>query len=277
MSRQSRTLITLVTALSLVSPGLLGAEERPVLELSLEEAVQRAMENNVDIAVDRFSPEDAASTVKQAEGAYDPFFTTALVQNSSTQPQANVFTGGEKVETDTTVFNFGVTQAIKTGGSLELSFDNRRSDTTSVFTTFNPSFSSDFTATFSQPLLRNRGIDNNRLQLKVAKNNQKVSDIQFRQTVINTLANVKNRYYDLLLAIDNLEAQRKSLALAQKLLEENRIKVRVGTLAPLDVVAAESEVANTLLLAITAAPEAIAPAINNRRSIIYSPLSSWML
>jgi len=62
MSRQSRTLITLVTALSLVSPGLLGAEERPVLELSLEEAVQRAMENNVDIAVERFSPEDAASS-----------------------------------------------------------------------------------------------------------------------------------------------------------------------------------------------------------------------
>src|SRR6185503_11742261 len=70
------------------------------------------------------------------------------------------------------------------------------------------------------------------------------SDVQFRQTVVNTLANVKNLYYDLLYSIDNLEAQRKSLALAERFLEENQIKVRVGTLAPLDVVAAESEKAS---------------------------------
>ena len=68
--------------------------------------------------------------------------------------------------------------------------------------------------------------------------------MQFRQTVVNTLANVKHLYYDLLYAIDNLEAQRKSLALADRFLEENQIKVRVGTLAPLDVVAAESEMAS---------------------------------
>ena len=83
-----------------------------------------------------------------------------------------------------------------------------------------------------------------RLQLKIAKNNRQISDVQFQQTVENTVAGVKQMYYDLLYAIDNLEAQRKSLSLAQKLVGENRIKVRVGTMAPLDVVEAESEQAS---------------------------------
>jgi outer membrane protein TolC len=94
-----------------------------------------------------------------------------------------------------------------------------------------------------QPLLRNFSIDRNRQQIKVAKRNREISDVQFRETVINTVAGVKQLYYDLIFSLDNLEAQRKSLALASKLLEENQIKVRVGTMAPLDVVAAESEVA----------------------------------
>ena len=72
----------------------------------------------------------------------------------------------------------------------------------------------------------------------MAKRNREISDVQFRQTVINTVAGVKQLYYDLIFALDNLEAQRKSLALAKKLLDENQIKVRVGTMAPLDVVAA---------------------------------------
>ncbi|HET8646674.1 MAG TPA: TolC family protein, partial [Vicinamibacteria bacterium] len=108
---------------------------------------------------------------------------------------------------------------------------------------FNPSFSSGFTITATQPLLRNLKIDAPRQQLRVARRNQEISETQFRQTVLNTVAGIKQLYYDLIYAIDNLEAQRKSLALAQKFLDENQIKVKVGTMAPLDVVAAESEVA----------------------------------
>ena len=66
--------------------------------------------------------------------------------------------------------------------------------------------------------MRDFKIDSNRYQIKVAKKNREISDVQFHQTVVNTVANVKNLYYDLLYAIDNLEAQRKSLALASKLL-----------------------------------------------------------
>jgi outer membrane protein TolC len=216
----------------------------PVLQLTLEEAVKRAMDNNVDIAVQRYSPQDSELAIKQAKGAYDPLLTSTLSKNSQTDPARNAFSGGEKVDTDTSIFNFGAFQYIPTGGNLRLDFNNNKTDTNSVFTTFNPSFGSSLNANLAQPLLRDFKIDFNRRQIIVAKKNREISDVEFRQTVVNTLANVKNLYYDLLYSMDNLEVQRKSLALADRFLEENQIKVRVGTLAPLDVVAAESEKAS---------------------------------
>ena len=129
------------------------------------------------------------------------------------------------------------------GGEFGLTFNNNKSDTNSVFSTFNPSYNSGLTLSASQPLFKNLRMDAPRRQLLVSKKNREISDVQFRQTVVNVLAAVKAQYYELLFAIDNLEASRKSLALAQKLLNENQIKVRVGTMAPLDVVQAQSEVA----------------------------------
>jgi outer membrane protein TolC len=220
------------------------ADTGPVLQLTLEDAVKRAMDNNVDIAVQRYSPQDSELAIKQAKGAYDPLLTSTVNFSSSTEPASNAFSGGETVETDTTIWDFGAFQYLPTGGNLRLDFNNNKTDTNNVFASFNPSFGSSLNANLAQPLLRDFKIDFNRRQIMVAKKNREISDVDFRQTVVNTLANVKNLYYDLLYSIDNLEAQRKSLALAERFLEENQIKVRVGTLAPLDVVAAESEKAS---------------------------------
>jgi outer membrane protein TolC len=242
MSGQSR-IPSLIIALSLVLPGALAAEERPVLELSLEEAVARAMENNVDIEVERFGPQASEFSVTQAEGFYDPSLDAFSNWVDRTTPQSSAFTGGAEVQTKSFNFNFGASQSLKTGGELSLSFDNSRQDTDSIFTTFNPSYNSTITAQFVQPLLKNRKIDVGRNEIRVAKKNKQISDVQFRQQVVNIRADVQKRYYDVIAAIDNLATSKKSLELAKKLLQENQIKVRVGTLAPLDVVEAESEVA----------------------------------
>jgi outer membrane protein len=220
------------------------SEAGPVLQVTLDDVVKRAMENNVDISVARYTPQESELAIKQAKGVYDPLLTSSFNNNSQTDPARNAFSGGEKVDTDTFNFNFGGFQSLPTGGTARLDFNNSRTNTNNLFSSFNPSFGSSLNANVSQPLLRDFRIDANRLQITVAKKNREISDVQFRQTVVNTLANVKNLYYDLLYSIDNLEAQRKSLALAQRFLEENEIKVRVGTLAPLDVVAAESEKAS---------------------------------
>jgi len=229
------------TPTTLASPA---PDGRPALELSLDDAVKRTLENNADIAVERYNPEDSDYTVRQLKGYYEPYVISTVGQRSNTQPASNAFAGAAAPQTKTLTYNFGAFQSLPTGGTFEVDFNNNRQTTNSVFSAFNPSFGSNFNLSLSQPLLRNFSIDSTRYQIKVAKKNQEISDVQFRQSVVNTVANVKSAYYDLIYALDNLEAQRSSLGLAQQLLEENRIKVRVGTMAPLDVVAAQSEVAS---------------------------------
>jgi outer membrane protein len=242
MRRQTRVLVAVALALTLPRPGL--AAERPVLELSLDDAVKRALDNNLDIAVDRYNPAAGAEGVRQALGAYDPFLTGVLSTGSQQSPATHAFNGGTQVTTDTQIWNFGVTQYLPSGGSFNITFNSNKSNTNSVFTTFNPTYTSFFSLNLTQPLLRNLKLDSSREQIKVAKKNRDISDVQFRQTVINTVASTKQGYYDLIAAIDNLDAQQKSSELAKKLLNENQIKVRVGTLAPLDVVSAQAEVAS---------------------------------
>jgi len=242
MRRRTRVLVAVAVALILPRPSL--AEERPVLELSLEDAVKRALDNNLDIAVDRFNPTVGAEGVRQALGAYDPFLSGTLSTASQKSPATSAFSGGVKVTTDTQLWNFGVNQYLPTGGTFNITFNSNKTDTNSVFTTFNPTYTSFFSLNLTQPLLRNLKLDSAREGIRVAKKSREISDVQFRQTVINTVASTKQGYYDLIAAIDNLDAQQKSLDLAKKLLNENEIKVRVGTLAPLDVVSAQAEVAS---------------------------------
>jgi outer membrane protein len=242
MRQQTRVLVAVALALTLPRPGL--AAERPVLELSLDDAVKRALDNNLDIAVDRFNPTVGAEGVRQALGAYDPFLSGTLSTASQKSPATSAFSGGVKVTTDTQLWNFGVNQYLPTGGTFNITFNSNKSDTNSVFTTFNPTYTSFFSLNLTQPLVRNLRLDSAREGIRVAKKSREISDVQFRQTVINTVASTKQGYYDLIAAIDNLDAQQKSFDLAKKLLNENEIKVRVGTLAPLDVVSAQAEVAS---------------------------------
>lgn len=220
------------------------APTRPVLELTLDEVVKRALENNVAIASQRYEPELSAQSVRSAAGVYDPLLSSTVSRTKRTSQGTSSLSGGDQIEDTNFVYNFGVSQLFKTGAQVDLAFDNSRETTSNVFTSRNPTFSSNLQAALTQPLLKNFSIDSFRQNLRVARKNREISDVQFKQTVANTIAGVKRLYYDLLATIDNLDAQRKSLDLAKKLLNENQIKVRVGTMAPLDVVAAESEVAS---------------------------------
>jgi len=259
MLRTSRAIAALIFAGALGLPSWARAQEpaappaappptspdRPTLELSLDETVKRALENNNDIAVERYNPELSEENIRLYRGYYDPLLGSTVSQLSQTSPVTSAFAGAQNaVDTKTTTYNFSAQQLLTTGGTARVDFTNNRGSTNSVFNTFNPSYNSGLNARLSQPFLRNFQIDSNRFQLKVAKRNREISDVQFHQTVTNTVASVKDLYYNLLYTIDNLGAQRKSLALAQKLLDENQIRVKVGTMAPLDVVAAQSEVAS---------------------------------
>ena len=243
-------------------------DPRPVLNLSLEEAVQRAIANNLDIAVQKFDPQASQLDVAELRGYYEPYLSSSVGQTSIESPAGNSFSGADVQESDTLNFDFGAQQSLRTGGSFRLDFHNHRGTTNSVFETFNPAYGSSLDATLAQPLLRDLKVDSQRYQIKVAKKNREISDVDFRQTVVNTLADVKNRYYELVYAMDNLQAQRKSLALAVSLVDQNRAKLRAGTLAQLDVISAESEQASREESVIVA-EAALADAEDSLRRAIY--------
>src|SRR5262245_6661877 len=252
-------------------------DTRPVLELSLQDAVARALENNTNIAVEKINPQISEESLKLAKGYYEPLLFSTVTDSSRVSPSRNVFSGGETVDTDTWVWDFGASQPLP-GGGVRLDFNNSRDDTNSNAATFNPSFASSLLLQATQPLLKNFKIDANRYQIQVAQKNREISDVDFKETVLNITANVKQLYYEMIYAADNLQAQRQSLALATKLVEENRIKVRVGTMAPLDVVAAEAEQASREESVIVA-ENALAEAEDSLKAVIFprSEPETWNL
>jgi outer membrane protein TolC len=217
------------------------------VDLTLDEAVALALEHNLEIAVERLNPQTFDLQIAGVRALYKPVLSSIVGQNNVTQLPTNQLVGTQAVQNDQTTFNFGGTQLVPWGGgSVTLGFNNRRQDSTSSFNTFNPQYNSTFSALFVQPLLRNLRTDSTRTQLRITAINRDVSELQLRSTITNTLADVRNAYWDHVYAVDALQVARRSLELARKLLEDNRIRVEVGTLAPIDVVQAEAEVASRL-------------------------------
>ncbi len=158
------------------------------------------------------------------------------------------------------------------GGSYQVLFNNGRTTTNNVFTSFDPQLTSNISATYTQPLLRNFKIDGARQQLLVSQKNREIADTQLQQSVALTVRSVRNSYYDLMYSIGNLRVQRQSLDLALQSLKDNRARVEIGTMAPLDIVQAEAEVA-TREEAVILAEAAIERQQDAIRALIFNPQS----
>ncbi|NIV29015.1 MAG: TolC family protein, partial [Anaerolineae bacterium] len=130
------------------------------------------------------------------------------------------------------------------GGLLSVSLNASRFATNSAQFLLNPVFQSALTVTYDQSLLRNFGYDVNQTGIRIAQRNRSISESQFRQAVIDTLQNVEKAYWDLKFALEDLKVKRHSLRLSQETLSQNKIRVDVGTMAPIDVTTAEAEVAS---------------------------------
>jgi outer membrane protein len=214
------------------------------LPITIEEAVAMALEKNLDIAVERLNPTAVDWSIKALEANFNPTATSTVGFNSTYQLPTSQLVGGARVKNDQFTWNFGVQQTLPwSGTSYSVGFNNRRNDNNNAFVTFNPQYNSSLTAQIVQPLLRGRVTDNTRTQLIVTRINRELSEVQLRATVIDTLAAVRNAYWDLVFAIEVVETARRSLSLAESLVADNKIRVEVGTLAPIDVIQAEAEAA----------------------------------
>jgi outer membrane protein len=215
-----------------------------VRELRLADVVQLALEKNLDIAVERLNPQSVDLQIASVKNQYRPVASSTIGQSAQMRLPNSLLNGGQRVNNDTTLYNFGFNQALsKFGGNYALSFTNSRVETTDTFANFNPTFTTGLRFTYTQPLLRGLFIDNTRQQLLVTQINREISEENLRATITTTLANVRNAYWDLVFSQNAVEVAQRALELADKLVEDNRARVEVGTLAPLDIVQAEAEAA----------------------------------
>ena len=218
--------------------------QTPPLQLTLEDAVRRALDNNPDLAIVRLETEVGTARVDETRTAFTPVFSTTLGRSSSVTPPANLLLGERGVDVDDWFSSTGVRQRLPWGsGTWSLSWDTSRTTTSNPLTSFDPTLQSGFQLAFSQPLLRDRTIDSARHQYAIARRNQDSSDLRFREAVVQTVAAVKQAYWALKATRANVEVQQRSLDLARELARENRIRVAAGQIAAIDLVQAEAEVA----------------------------------
>ena len=214
------------------------------IDLTLDEAVARALERNLDLAVQRLNPQVFDLNLAQQLAAYRPTFDTNFQNNSRTNPSQTQLDGGLSVVSDTMTLNSGVSQEVGWGGGrYQVNFNNNRSESTNFFTSFNPSYRSSVQASYTQPLLRGFRIDPIRQGIQVTRINRDIADIDLRQTITNTVSAVRDAYWELVYATRSVEVQQQALDLAEALVRDNEARVEIGTLAPIDVVQARSEAA----------------------------------
>ena len=176
--------------------------------------------------------------------SFDPFVAGTLRVEHASSPLSNtVTTGVSSLLQNVGTANFTYGQAWSTGTSMQLTFDNNRVTTNSLFTTLVPQLNSNYQILFRQHLAAGFGMLPNRRFIRIAKNNREITDIAFRNQVIATVSQIQNIYWDLVNAYQDMQVKNRSLALAEKTLADNKEQVKLGTLAPIEVARAESDVA----------------------------------
>lgn len=220
-------------------------DSRPVVNLTLEEAVRMASDKNIDLSVQRLNPQLQDLALRQARvAAYAPTYTSSFSTEQSQRQGTNTLSGGRETTNTSLQLNNQVSKALPwIGTNVSASWNNSRSSSNSNNASYNPNYTTNFSAQVTQPLLRNFRIDSGRQAIRTAEIARNVADVNLTGSTLSALANTRNLYWDLVYAQQVVEVTRQSLALAEKLVEDNKIRVEIGTLAPIDVVSAQSQAA----------------------------------
>ena len=212
--------------------------------LTLDEAVQRAADNNLDIAVEKLNPQTFDLSLAGLYAVYHPVATSRYGSQALIRLPNSLLNGGSRVNNDTLTYNGGIAKAFEWGGgNVAWSWNNSRLLSSDALATFNPQYQSTFQFVLTQPLLKNFRIDSSRQLIQTTRISRDTADLNLKARTVNTLASVRSAYWDYVYSIQAVDVAQQSLALAQKLLSDNRVRVEVGTMAPMDVVQAQAEVA----------------------------------
>ena len=254
---------------SLPDLGRVGVDLADQRALTLNDAIVMALEGNRDIEVTRKTVQIAEFDLKAALGVYEPRFSGLAYYEDATQANISFFNPTtDRVRSQNFAGNVGLQAYVPNfGTSITASLNNSRVGTDNLVQIISPQYNSSFNVTITQPLFRGRGFDQQRRVIEIAKSNLSLTDAQFRQRAIEIVAAVQRSYWDLTYALRNLQVQRDGVRDAKSQLEHNRRMVEEGQLAPIDVVAAETQVAN-FEQSVYDALNAVTIAENNLKNIV---------
>jgi len=246
------------------------------LQLSLQDTVELALENSLDIAVQRYYPWIADAGLLNANSGFssfgapgatiasssasinpfaffitnfDPLITSTTTVADVATPINNPFISGtgtsnlSSIISHSTQFSNQYSQTFHTGTNITASWNNTRSSSTSSANFFNPAISSNLQVSISQPLLNGFGREMGTRNIRIAQNVRKIADWAFAQQAITTITNTITDYWELVYARENVKVNQQAVAVAQKLYEDNKKQLEIGSMAPLDVTRSESELA----------------------------------
>ncbi len=266
------------------APAVLGADTAKPLSLSLDDCIQMSLQHNLDVQIQRLNPEIARFTLSGSYGAYDPSLNLGYNHNYNLatpnfSPIINASVPGAQTDGDT--YSGGIRGALPTGTAYSLTASAGDITGNSYFTTASniltaPIAYADSSATINltQPLLKNFWIDSARLNIQLNKRNLKISELALRMQMMTTITAVEQAYYELVAARETVQAQQIGLELAEQLLRENKRRVEVGTLAPLDEKQAESQAASSRA-ALLAAQNTVVQRQNDLKNLLADRYSEW--
>ena len=227
-----------------------GTEPAPVVagpELSLEECINRVLQKNFNLRVQGFNTANAQENLVISKAGFDPTFT-AFGQRAHTQGITSFndslgTTTSSSYRQDTTDVRVGLNQTIQTGAAVSLSASVLRSGNNVAVNTLNPSYNSDVSLSVTQPLLKGAGTKVNRATIETARLGIAIANLNYKGSVLQAVRDTEAAYYTLAFTRGQLAVKQRSLELAQKLYDENKVRKNTGVATALDVLTAEVGVA----------------------------------
>ncbi len=217
---------------------------RAMVDMSLEGALQRALEFNLDIQTASLNPRVQAFALQAARAAFAPTLSGNYGYNNQTRQSTSQLDGGARTSTERLTFNTSLSQTVPWyGGRLSADFNNSRTETNNAFATLNPSYNSTLSVNYTQPLLAGLRTDNQRAALQTQEIQGQIAGIQLDAQVANIIDQVRIRYWNLRATIEQIEIQRRAVEQARELLAQNELRVQLGSMAQIEVVQAQSQVA----------------------------------
>ena len=213
------------------------------LELTLEQCRAITLENNLDIKVQLINPAIAAERVSQQEAQFESAFSANINYIKTDTPTSTTLTGSQA---ENMSMDFGVQVPLRTGGTVNFNIADSRSETDLIFSTLNPSYSSDFSASISQPLLRNAGKRVNTYAIEISEYDRQITDARTKLEMIRIIAAADSVYWRLYAARKELDVRRQQYDLAMALYEQAQRFVAAGQMAQVEVIRAEAGTAQQL-------------------------------